>query len=342
MNPVLLAASSRRGRRGLAVLALALAAAGVAFLLTTMSMLSTAAASPSMSGLPCPSEAVAVGDGDGKTGLNAHQIRNAQTIIAVGQKNQVPTRGQVVAIVAALQESNLTNHPGGDRDSIGLFQMRPSMGWGTPKQLHNPTWAAGKFYRALLSVPGWEKMSVNDAAQAVEKSGFPDAYAKHTKRAVQIVASIGRGTADRAQIDTTGCTAAVDTPAGPTRDALKTMLAQVGKPYEWGATGPDSFDCSGLIVYGWRKAGYQLSARTSQAMHTLTTPIKKGQEKPGDLIFTQFRSGGPAHVMVVVKPGLAVEAPRTGLDVRVREYDPGEKMRFGRLPKSALSRTSPA
>ncbi|UNZ22302.1 C40 family peptidase [Streptomyces sp. 891-h] len=341
MHPLALAAS-RRGRRwGLVVLLGALAAAGMAFLLISQAFLSAAAAP--MSGLPCPAEDVAVGEGDGKTGLNAKQIKNAQIIIATGQKMQVPARGQVVAITAALQESGLRNLKGGDRDSVGLFQMRPSQGWGTAKQLTNPRYSSKKFYRALLSVPGWQNMSVTAAAQKVEKSGFPRAYAKHKRRAVQIVASVGRGTAGVAQVDTTGCTAVVDTPAGPTGTALAVMKKQVGKPYKWGATGPDSFDCSGLIVYAWRKAGYQLSVRTSQQMHTVSTPIKSGQEKPGDLIFTEFEQGGPAHVMVVLKKGTAIEAPRTGLDVRIRKYNAKQEgAKFGRLPKSALSRTTGA
>ncbi|MCD9146136.1 C40 family peptidase, partial [Streptomyces albireticuli] len=197
-----------------------------------------------------------------------------------------------------------------------------------------------KFYSVLLTeVKGWEQMSINDAAQAVERSGFPNAYAEFEAQAVQIVASIGRSTAGISQIDTTGCSAVTDLPSGPAGAALQTMLAQVGKPYEWGATGPNSFDCSGLIVFGWRQAGYELSVRTSQQMFNIATPVQTGQEQPGDLIFTEMdkQGPGPAHVLVVVSRGTAVEAPRTGVPVRIRKYNAeAENMRFGRLPSSSL------
>ncbi|WP_433860297.1 C40 family peptidase [Streptomyces kronopolitis] len=342
MGVVLATASSPVGRRVAVAAAAAILGTGAYVAMSIGQLLSLSPVASTLAGVSCPVDGVAVGDGDGKTGLRAEQIKNAQVIIATGQKMQISSRGQVVAIAAALQESGLRNVDGGDRDSLGLFQMRPSQGWGTREQILNPAWAAGKFYRALRSVNGWEEMPVTDAAQAVEKSGFPDAYAQHERRAVQIVASIGSSTGEVTQVDTGGCTPAEDTPAGPAGDALQTMLKQVGKPYVWGATGPDSFDCSGLIVYGWRKAGYELSVRTSQQMETVTTPVKSGQEKPGDLIFSEFGKqdgmAGPAHVMVVVRPGLLVEAPRTGLDVRTRKYNAeSEGLKFGRLTKSSLT-----
>ncbi|AWN32603.1 NlpC/P60 family protein [Streptomyces sp. NEAU-S7GS2] len=342
MGVALAAASSPVGRRVATAVAVATLGTGAYVAASIGELLTMSPAASALAGVDCPVAGVAVGKGDGKTGLNAEQIKNAQTIIAKGQQMQIPSRGEVVAIAAALQESGLRNISGGDRDSLGLFQMRPSMGWGTREQILNPEWAAGKFYRALRSVKGWEEMSVTDAAQAVEKSGFPDAYAKHERKAVQIVASIGPSTGDVTQVDMGGCTPAHDTPAGPTADALQTMLEQVGKPYVWGATGPDSFDCSGLIVYGWRKAGYELSVRTSQQMETVATPVKSGQEQPGDLIFSEFGKqdgmAGPAHVMIVVRPGLAVEAPKPGTNVRTRKYNAkSEGLKFGRLTKSSLT-----
>ncbi|MFK8851165.1 C40 family peptidase [Streptomyces sp. Ac-502] len=339
------AAASPVGRR-LAVSAAALAALGCAAVLSLGSLAMTPTAT-AMTGVSCPVDGVAVGDGDGSTGLSAEQIKNAQAIIAAGQQMQIPVRGQIVAITAALQESGLRNLDHGDRDSIGLFQMRPSQGWGTREQILNPAWAARKFYSMLLKVPGWQGMTVNDAAQAVERSGYPDAYGKHERKAVQIVTAIGGSTAGVTPADTAGCTPVIDTPTGATGTALKSMLDQVGKPYVWGATGPDAFDCSGLIVWGWRQAGYELSVRTSQQMYNVATPVPAGQEKPGDLIFTEMDKqagvAGPAHVLVVVRPGLAVEAPRTGVPVRTRKYDAAkEHMRFGRLPKSALTPKSAA
>ncbi|MET8539920.1 C40 family peptidase [Kitasatospora sp. NPDC004799] len=106
------------------------------------------------------------------------QIPNANTIQATGVAMHIPVRGQVVALATAMQESELRNIRYGDRDSLGLFQQRPSQGWGTPDQIMQPVYASTKFYEALQKVSGWESMTVTQAAQAVQRSGFPDAYAK--------------------------------------------------------------------------------------------------------------------------------------------------------------------
>ncbi|GGK36669.1 hypothetical protein GCM10010124_31640 [Pilimelia terevasa] len=95
--------------------------------------------------------------------------------------------------MTAMQESGLRNLPGGDRDSVGLFQQRPSQGWGTVAQLRDPAYAATKFYQRLAKVPGWERMSVTDAAQAVQRSAYPNAYAKHEPAAIRLLTAIGTG-----------------------------------------------------------------------------------------------------------------------------------------------------
>ncbi len=113
---------------------------------------------------------------EGEVNLNLDQMANAATIAAVGLRRGLPTRAVVVALATARQESKLLNLPGGDRDSLGLFQQRPSMGWGTEEQLADPRYAANAFYTALLKVPGWQDMRVTDAAQAVQHSATPEAY----------------------------------------------------------------------------------------------------------------------------------------------------------------------
>ena len=109
--------------------------------------------------------------------LSFAQADNAKTIAAIGLQEGLPHHAVTVALAAALQESRLRNLPGGDRDSVGLFQQRPSQGWGTPLQLKDPRYAAAAFYRALGRVPGWATMSVTDAAQRVQRSATPEAYA---------------------------------------------------------------------------------------------------------------------------------------------------------------------
>ncbi|MEQ4305858.1 hypothetical protein ABNF97_31490 [Plantactinospora sp. B6F1] len=138
-------------------------------------------------------------------GLTQAQMDNAHTVVQVGQKMEIPRRGLVVAIATAMQESNLynlasgvlpesLNHPnqgvGYDHDSVGLFQQRPSSGWGTVADLMRPAYAAEQFYAALLQIPGWHEMSVAAAAQAVQISAFPDAYAQHEERAGTVVGAL--------------------------------------------------------------------------------------------------------------------------------------------------------
>ena len=108
--------------------------------------------------------------------LDPAQTANAATIAAVGIRRKVPDRAVVVALATAMQESKLENLEGGDRDSIGLFQQRPSQGWGQPQQIIDPRYSARKFYDALLKVRGWQRMSITDAAQSVQRSAYPQAY----------------------------------------------------------------------------------------------------------------------------------------------------------------------
>ena len=119
------------------------------------------------------------------------QVANARVIVTIGTERGVPDEAKVIAVATALQESRLRNLRGGDRDSIGLFQQRPSQGWGTPKQLSDPAYQTGKFYDKLLTVAGWRKMRLTEAAQAVQVSAFPEAYAKHQPAATRLVGMFG-------------------------------------------------------------------------------------------------------------------------------------------------------
>jgi hypothetical protein len=119
-----------------------------------------------------------VGSGPNRISLvDIDQAENATTITAVARQLDLPDHAVTVALAAALQESRLHNLHYGDRDSLGLFQQRPSQGWGTPAQLVDPEYAARAFFDALERVPDWETLSVTKAAQAVQHSGAPDAYA---------------------------------------------------------------------------------------------------------------------------------------------------------------------
>jgi len=119
------------------------------------------------------------------------QVANAATIVAVGASMGVPARGWVIAVATAMQESGLRNlgdlGEHNDHDSVGLFQQRPSQGWGTPQQLMDPRYAAGKFYQKLLTISGWQSMPLTEAAQAVQTSAYPDAYQRWEADATELV-----------------------------------------------------------------------------------------------------------------------------------------------------------
>jgi len=145
----------------------------------------------------CPPATVtptaAVGTAPAVAGWNTEQLTNAQVIVSVGVHKAVPPRGWIIAVATAMQESGLRNPPGGDRDSIRLFQQRPSHGWGTPNQLADPAYAAGKFYDKLLTVDDWPSMPLTEAAQHVQVSAYPDAYAKWEDDATDLVSALAGG-----------------------------------------------------------------------------------------------------------------------------------------------------
>jgi hypothetical protein len=122
------------------------------------------------------------------TELDPEQAGNAAIIAAVAVRRGLPGRAATIGIATAMQESKLVNLPGGDRDSIGLFQQRPSQGWGTPAQIRDPVYASNAFYDVLVKVEGYEDLPITRAAQTVQRSAFPSAYADHEPEA-RILAS---------------------------------------------------------------------------------------------------------------------------------------------------------
>jgi hypothetical protein len=115
--------------------------------------------------------------------LSPTQSDNAALVVAAAVGRGMPARAATIGIATALQESKLVNIDYGDRDSVGLFQQRPSQGWGTVEQIMDPAYATGAFLDALADVDGYEALEITDAAQRVQRSGFPEAYAQHEVRA---------------------------------------------------------------------------------------------------------------------------------------------------------------
>lgn len=269
-------------------------------------------------------------------GLSPDQATNAGVIVAVGQRLGVPVRGWVIAVATALQESDLVNLPGGDLDSVGLFQQRPSQGWGTPQQISNPDYAATKFFEALVRVLGWATMTVAQAAQAVQKSADGSLYAKHEPRAATIVAAYTGGVVCDGGAPGPGSVSLppgfalpADTPA-PVAAAVAWALAQLGTPYTFGGDctdphGPDPArhcDCSSLVMAAYHAANISIPRVTYDQVHAGAPVASVADVRPGDLIFIPGSDGTrdrPGHVGMAIGSGLLINAPSTGDVVKIAE-----------------------
>jgi hypothetical protein len=124
--------------------------------------------------------------------LDLDQAHNASIIAAIGVDRGLPARAVSIALATAYQESKIHNVDHGDRDSLGLFQQRPSQGWGSPSQVQDPVYATNAFYDALQRVDGYESMNISRAAQLVQHSADGSAYAGHEADA-RVVASAMTG-----------------------------------------------------------------------------------------------------------------------------------------------------
>lgn len=290
-----------------------------------------------------PGTAIAVsgcGTSSGGTGRifrdppDAEATNIARTIVGVVQQRRLPRRAAVIAVATGLVESHLHNLDHGDRDSLGVFQQRPSQGWGTRAEILNPVHATNTFLDHLLAVPGWDTLPPGRAEQAVQNSGFPGRYAPREPEAVRIVASIWTGP-DNPVPHASGESAACgddgksDVPLPPgdgkgrmpdgftlpadprQKAAVGYAVAQLGKRYVWGGKGPDAFDCSGLMLSAWAAAGVGIPASTLGQVNAGHAVPDQSQLQPGDLVFIPGALGTPArprHVGMYAGAGLIVDA----------------------------------
>ena len=304
-------------------------------------------------------ESILDGDDEGSVQVGQlqdprEQIPNARTIVATGIALDIPVRGQVVALATAMQESTLRNIDFGDRDSVGLFQQRPSQGWGTVEQIMDPVYSSKKFYEGLQEILGWESMTVAQAAQAVQRSAYPDAYAKWEPLARALQEAIAPTLEEEGQADDEAADSADSDPGecaeesdgsgygpipegtlpegyevpedapGSVRKAIRWSLGQLGTPYQWGgsctaAHGDDPMgrcDCSSLMQKAYKAAGVDLG-RTTYTQIKNGKAVKLDDLAPGDLVFNRGTPSRPEHVGMVIGSGLVINAPRTGAVVRV-------------------------
>jgi hypothetical protein len=165
------------------------------------------------------------------------QTAYAATIEAVAEKRGLPARAATIAIATAIQESKLRNLRFGDLDSVGLFQQRPSQGWGTAEQIQDPVYATNRFYDALVKVHGYETMKITEIAQKVQKSAYPDAYANHEQEGRLLASTLsghspgglGCRLNDATKGDVAGFQAALSRELGVTaQDASRTLTVHAG------------------------------------------------------------------------------------------------------------------
>jgi cell wall-associated NlpC family hydrolase len=261
----------------------------------------------------------------GSGALDASKLTDEQRgtvalIISIGKQRQLPPLAWQVAIQAGMTESGLRSLNYGDRDSLGIFQMRPSMGWGTPAQVTDPVYAINKFFDVLQNVPSWKDQRPGDSAQDVERSAFPDRYHRWEAMAANLIGAVG------SVADPTGCGKGVGqllpAPTAAAGSAIQWALGQQGKPYEWGAATNqvDSFDCSSLMLQAYRSAGITLP-RVSRDQFDAGAMLPVEQAQPGDLLFWAYDPSNPAtihHVAMYLGNGKIVEAQQTGVPVHVR------------------------
>lgn len=301
---------------------------------------------------PAPTSLSATNTNGETVTLNHQQLTRAAAIIAVGNDEQIPARGQLIAIMTALTESslrvlsNVSAYPasdelpndgnGGDHDSLGLFQQRPAAGWGGVEKLMDPVWSSRAFYggpnspnhgspRGLLDIDGWQSMDPGAAAQAVQVSAYPDRYAVNQPIAEKVLSALS-GVSLSIALDCAQPAADLPTnlPPGFPGALITAAASQVGKPYVWGGgdfNGPTGggFDCSGLVLY----AAYQASGGRIRLPHYTGDQIRLGQgiawsdKQPGDLIFFDYPGAeSPHHVAIYVGGDRILHAPRTGDVVR--------------------------
>ena len=237
--------------------------------------------------------------------LNQQQLTRAATIIATGESENIPARGQMIAIMTALTESSLRvlsntgaypdsgNIPndgdGSDHDSVGLFQQRPAAGWGSVENLMDPVWSSRAFYggpsgpnhgspRGLLDIDGWASMDPGAAAQAVQVSAYPDRYAVNQPIAEKVLTTLsGVSLSSELACAQPAGDVPLNLPPGFAGDFIKAAASQLGKPYVWGGgdfNGPTGggFDCSGLVLY----AAYQASGGRIRLPHYSGDQIRAG------------------------------------------------------------------
>ncbi len=253
--------------------------------------------------------------------LTEEQMGTVAKIIEVGQRRELPPLAWQIAIQAGMTESGLRSLDHGDRDSLGIFQMRPSMGWGSPEEVTDPEYAVNKFYDVLQALPDWETTRPGDSAQAVERSAFPDRYHNWEAMAAFLIGRSGEIPDPAGCGDSIGNYLVASAAAATAIDFTK---EQLGEPYLWGGNGPDAWDCSGILVKAFAKAGVAIPrvANDQYLSGGAHLPVREAQA--GDLVFWATDPNDPVtvhHVAMYLGNDEYIHAPQTGDVVKVSKMN---------------------
>ncbi|GLY19755.1 NlpC/P60 family protein [Kineosporia rhizophila] len=288
--------------------------------------------------------------------FDEEQRANAVTVITAARQVGAPPRAWVIAVATAIQESSLRNVGHGDTagpDSRGLFQQRAA--WAPEGLRMDPAAATALFLTGgqggqpgLLDVPGWRDSALitpaqaGRAAQAVQRSAHPGAYAQHMETALVFVmgyvadTDLSKAPHDRLVTATFAGAAARPWTSGSCRQqatnstdstevrrALDFAREQLGLPYQWGGNGPDrgdrGFDCSGLTAAAYRAAGIALP-RTAQLQYEHGPHVPLDSLQPGDLVFFGSSTADVDHVGLYLGENQMIDAPHTGAVVRIEDH----------------------
>jgi hypothetical protein len=261
-----------------------------------------------LSSLPVREHCTATALGN-STELDPEQAGNAAIIAAVAVRRGLPGRAATIGIATAIQESKLVNLPGGDRDSIGLFQQRPSQGWGTPAQIRDPVYASNAFYDVLVKVEGYESLPITKAAQKVQRSAFPSAYADHEPEA-RILASTLTGYSPAGlscvlshvrslpaqQADAGGLTGRARALArAAANEAGRTGAAVPGEP----TAVRFSLQGKGTTAAGWALAQWAVARAAGLQVVSVETDGQRWERSRSDQGWTVTGGSAPAGTVVV-------------------------------------------
>lgn len=235
---------------------------------------------------PVPGQQRCVATANNKSAVvDLEQAHFASIIAGVAVRRGLPPRAASIALATAYQETGIRNLDYGDLDSVGLFQQRPSQGWGTKKQLMDPDYAAGKFYDALVKINNWQTDDINDVAQKVQRSGHPEAYNDHeTDARVLASALTGQSPAGFSCLDRSGT-------AGDTK-GLRSSLQQTFGNVDDSADGSMITIRAGSTRRAWAYAHYAVA---NASLYGVTTvKIKNRSWQTQDFNLPDWQEASPS------------------------------------------------